>query len=92
MYLHIGNGQTVKKKRIIGIFDMDTATMSKNTKAFLSANQKKGKVEYSDSDIPRSFILYEDEKKEKRVHLSRISTSGLKARVKGGHDSSSEEE
>ena len=80
MYIHVGNGQTVKKKNIIGIFDMDTATMSKNTKSFLSSNQKKGKVEYSDSDIPRSFILYE-EGKEKKIRLSRISTTGLRARM-----------
>ena len=81
MYLHTGNGQTVKKKSIIGIFDMDTATMSKSTKSLLSANQKNGKVEYGDSDIPRSFILYENDKKEKRIRLSRISTVGLKSRI-----------
>lgn len=92
MYLHVGNGKTVKKKRIIGIFDMDTATMSKSTKSFLSVNQKKGQVEYSDSDIPRSFILYEDEKKKKRVRLSRISTQGLKARMSAHYESASEEE
>lgn len=84
MYLHTGNGQTVKKKRIIGIFDMDTATMSKITKTFLSQNSKKGKVEYSDSDIPRSFILYEDDKKQVRIRLSRISTLGLKTRIETG--------
>lgn len=84
MYLHTGNGQTVKKKRIIGIFDMDTATISKHTKVLLSSNQKKGKVEYGDSDIPRSFILYEDDKKQVRIRLSRISTLGLKTRIETG--------
>ena len=86
MYLHTGNGQTVKKKNIIGIFDMDTATMSKITKTFLSQNSKKGKVEYSDSDIPRSFIFYEDEKKEKRIRLSRISSTGLHSRMNGRYE------
>ena len=32
MYLHIGNGKSVKQKNIIGIFDLDTATVSKITK------------------------------------------------------------
>ena len=86
MYLHTGNGQTVKKKNIIGIFDMDTATMSKHTKTFLSVNQKNKKVEYRDSDIPRSFVLYEEKNKKCRIRLSRISTVGLKARMESSAD------
>ena len=81
MYLHTGNGQTLKKSKIIGIFDMDTATISKHTKTLLSVNQKEKKVEYSDDDIPRSFILYEDKKKSYRIRLSRISTTGLQVRI-----------
>ncbi len=81
MYLHTGNGQTLKKKKIIGIFDMDTSTISRHTKALLSANQKKRRVEYSDDDIPRSFILYEEKEKSYRIRLSRISTTGLKERI-----------
>ena len=34
MYLHIGNGKSVKREDIIGIFDLDTATVSKITKNF----------------------------------------------------------
>jgi hypothetical protein len=82
MYLHTGNGKTVRKKSIIGIFDMDTATVSSYTKVFLSAKQKKKALEYSDSDIPRSFVLYEKDKTY-RVRLSRISTYGLKSRLDG---------
>ena len=32
MYLHIGNGKSVKKKDIIGIFDLDTSTVTKTGK------------------------------------------------------------
>ena len=81
MYLHTGNGQTLKKKKIIGIFDMDTSTISRHTKTLLSKNQKEGKVEYGDDDIPRSFILYEDKEKSYRIRLSRISTTGLLSRI-----------
>ena len=38
MYLHIGNGVSVKEKDIIGIFDLDTSTVSKTTKKFLNEN------------------------------------------------------
>lgn len=82
MYLHIGNGKSLKKKDIIGIFDLDTATVSGITKKFINTNQERGKVEYSDSDLPRSFILASDGEGSV-VRLSRISTSGLRQRAEG---------
>ena len=83
MYLHIGNGVSIKKTKIIGIFDLDTATVSSVTKKFINKRQKKGEVIYTDSDLPRSFVLCEDGKKEYKVRLSRISPSGLKVRADG---------
>ena len=78
MYLHIGNGMNIRKSEIIGIFDLDTATQSKITKKFINKHQKENKIDYDDTDLPRSFILT-----EKRIRLSRISTSGLKIRAEG---------
>lgn len=83
MYLHIGNGKSVRRKDIIGIFDLDTATVSKITKDFINKSQKNGEVIYLDSDLPRAFILL-DEDDNTRVRLSRISTSGLKMRLESG--------
>ena len=80
MYLHIGNGKSVKKKDVIGIFDLDTATVTKTGKDFINRYEKRGKVEYDDYDLPRSFILIE-ENKEYKIKLSRISSKGLKARA-----------
>lgn len=82
MYLHIGNGESVRPKDIIGIFDLDTATVSSISKKYISVNEKRGKVEYSDSDLPRSFIVTKKGNKEK-VILSRISSVGLKMRLEG---------
>ena len=82
MYLHIGNGVSIKDKDIIGIIDLDTATVSKITKKYISDNEKKGNVEYTDFDLPRSFIVCGDKKKSK-IKLSRISSIGLKQRVDG---------
>ncbi len=82
MYLHIGNGNSVRRKDIIGIFDLDTATVSKITKDFINKSQKKGELSYFDSDLPRAFILL-GSKGKSCVRLSRISTSGLKVRLDG---------
>lgn len=80
MYLHIGNRQSVKKKNIIGIFDLDTSTVTKTGKEFINRLEKAGAVEYADDDLPRSFVLISEGKKC-RVKLSRISTKGLVARA-----------
>ena len=82
MYLHIGNGVSVKDKEIIGIFDLDTSTVSKVTKKFLNEKSKEGNLEYTDDDLPRSFVFCCENKKYK-VKLSRISSIGLKQRIDG---------
>ena len=79
MYLHIGNGKNIRRRDVIGIFDLDTATVSSITKKFINTNEKEGRIEYNDADLPRSFVLTE-EKGEYKIKLSRISSSGLKAR------------
>lgn len=82
MYLHIGNGKCVRKKDVIGIFDLDTATVSGITKKFINKMEKAGRLEYYDIDLPRAFVLANDGK-ESFVRLSRISSTGLKQRVEG---------
>lgn len=57
MYLHLGQDLLIKKSDIIGIFDMDKATVSKRTRMFLEAKQKDGKVVNVATDIPKSFIV-----------------------------------
>lgn len=83
MYLHVGNGKSVKKKDVIGIFDLDSATISRVTKDFVNRKEKSGLVEYDYSDLPRSFILLDGE--PDRIVLSRISPQGLKIRIDEGY-------
>ena len=83
MYVHIGNGESVRDTDIIGIFDLDTSTVSKITRDFINKKQKSGNVSYTDLDLPRSFVLTEEKGKIK-VRLSRISTVGLKQRLEAG--------
>ncbi len=82
MYLHIGNGEIVNHEDIIGIFDMDTATVSSLSRQFLSNAEQNKEIWYGDSDIPKSFIVCaEENKKEQKIVFSRISTSSLKLRT-----------
>ena len=80
MYLHIGNGKSLKKKQIRGIFDLDTATVTRAGKEFINKKEKEGSLIYEDFDLPRSFVLTEDGG-ESKVYLSRISSHGLRMRA-----------
>ena len=85
MYLHIGNGESIKTDQIIGIFDLDTSTISKTTKQYISKMQKENLVEYTDSDLPRAFVLSSERKRKSKgkIKLSRISSVGLLQRIEG---------
>ena len=82
MYIHIGNDVILRKKKILGIFDMDNATVSPITRGFLSHKQKELLVSSaSPYDIPKSFIVYL-ENGESRVYFSPLSQASLMGRMR----------
>lgn len=80
VYTHAGNGRLVRTGSIIGIFDMDTSTHSASAKRFLEICQDEGRLIVTTSDVPRSFIVTEDE----MVTLSLISPKTMAERIKRG--------
>ena len=48
--------KSIRKKNIIGIFDLDTSTVSSVTKSFLSTAEKANKIS-GINILPKSFIL-----------------------------------
>lgn len=84
MYTHAGNNRIIRTKEIIGIFDMDTATMSQATRDYLRAAEKDGRMVNIKEEIPKSFIVTEKEDGRDTVWVSQISTSALLGRVKAG--------
>ena len=57
MFLHIGSNQNVRTSEILGIFDMDTATVAPQTKRFLSRAQRDGGIVNVSDDLPKSFVV-----------------------------------
>ncbi len=76
MYLHLGNNISIKTNSIIGVFDLEKATIGKTTKDFLRFNEKKKRVINISKEIPKSFIVC-DENNEMNVYISQISTNTL---------------
>ena len=87
MYLHAGNNKLIRVKDIIGIFDMDNATVEADTRNFLKRVQTDGALEISKNEIPKSFILYEKNENKTAVCISQLSTVSLASRIKKKLDS-----
>lgn len=79
MYLYLGADRSVKNDRILGIFDMDTATISPVTRSFLAKAQREGRVDTAleANGIPKSFVVSDGAK----VCLSQYSPYSLKGRI-----------
>ena len=80
MFLHVGNNKNIRERNVIGIFDMDTATESAITRKFLGEKQKQLLVEIAAVEIPKSFILFEENGLSK-VCISPRSSSALRGRM-----------
>lgn len=85
MHINIGANKLVRKKEIVGIFDLDTASHEKDTKDFLKACEKKKILEMCGNDLPKAFVLTASEKKKQknsRIYLTTLSSASLAGRNK----------
>ena len=85
MFLHLGQETVVDTKNIIGIFDMDTSTVSKFSRNFLNLAQKQGKVVNVSYELPKSFVVC-NENGEIVVYISQLSSITLENRAFKGYD------
>ena len=81
MYLHLGEKTVVRTDSIVGIFDLDNTTVSKNTRNFLKQAQKNGEVINVSFELPKSFIVCE-ENNETKVYISQMAATTLYRRIK----------
>lgn len=81
MYLHLGQDTVVSMDEIIGIFDLDTSTVSKSTRDYLTKTEKDGNVINVSMDLPKSFIVCSGRDGKKRVYISQISSATLLKRT-----------
>ena len=77
MFIHLGEDTVVNDKEIIGVFDIDTSTVNKATRDYLSKAEKDKRIIYVNYDLPKSFIVCDD-----KVYISPINTSTINKRSK----------
>ncbi|MCL1793852.1 MAG: DUF370 domain-containing protein [Oscillospiraceae bacterium] len=56
MFVQAAKDRYIMQREIVGVFDLDTSTISGVTKNFLSKAEKDGKTAGIDS-LPKSFVL-----------------------------------
>ena len=84
MYLHLGQSVVTAYQDVIGIFDLDNASWSHRTRAFLERAEREGRVVNAAADIPRSFILIKKGQQKPIIYLSQFSSATLKGRIETG--------
>ncbi|NCE63821.1 DUF370 domain-containing protein [Pseudoflavonifractor sp. 524-17] len=79
MYLHLGQSVVVPFGDIIGIFDLDNTTASHLTRAFLTRGEQEGRVVNVCEDLPKSFVLCQEE--DPRIYISQLAPATLVRRA-----------
>ncbi len=83
MYLHLGRDVVVPYSSVIAVVDMDTATSSRHTRAFLSAAEKQNRVLVVTDELPRSAVICGG-KNGAEVYICQISSKTLLRRATEG--------
>lgn len=81
MYLHLGEDCLVNTKDIVGIFDLEKASISKKTKEFLVEAAKRSEVTTVSYEMPKTFIIT-SKKGKNSVYISQLSAATLYKRQK----------
>lgn len=82
MYLHLGQETVVKTDAVLGIFDLENTSLSKYTKEFLVAANKRGSVINVSYEMPKSYVLCLEQDREV-LYISQISSRTLLKRAQG---------
>ena len=81
MYLHLGQETVVRLREVVGIFDMENATISKSPRQFLADAEKGGRVCNVTMELPKSFVVCVDRDGTETVYISQISSATLLKRA-----------
>lgn len=81
MFIHLGENTIVKTKDIVGIFDMDNATVMKSSRTFLNKAEKEKRTVTVSFELPKSFVVCRENKKNK-IYISQLSSATLENRSK----------
>ena len=80
MYLHLGNEIVIKNDEIVGIFDIETTSVSKITREFFANAERDMMVTNVTNELPKSFVVTSGSSSN-RIYISQISAQTLRKRT-----------
>ena len=80
MYIHLGRDYVLNDRDIIGIFNLETTTISPRGREFLNYAQKNGAVVSLSVELPQSYVLADGGVVD-TVYLSELSSAVLRRRA-----------
>lgn len=80
MYIHLGRDYVLNDQDIIGIFNLETTTISPRGREFLNYMQKNGAVVSLSDELPQSYVLADGAMVD-TVYLSELSPTALRRRA-----------
>ena len=77
MYIHIGRDEVVRKKKIVGIFDLDQASQNADTLNYLRRAEKEGRLINVTDELPKAFVVTDDGK----VYMTQLGAKTILGRI-----------
>lgn len=77
MFLFLGGDITVRSSDVIGIFDIEECSVSRITADYLNVCQKKSQIVNISENMPKSFIVTEN-----NTYISNVSNNTIRGRSK----------
>ena len=79
MYIHLGRDYLLNVRDVIGIFNLETTTISPRGREFLNYAQKNGAVVSLSEELPQCYVLADAP--VDTVYLSELSSTAMKKRT-----------
>ena len=77
MYIHLGRDYVLNDRDIIGIFNLETTTITPRGREFLNYAQKNGAVVSLSDELPQSYVLADGAVVD-TVYLSELSPAAMR--------------
>lgn len=61
MFLHLSKNESVRRSEVVGIFDIDNASLSKDTRNLMKNMQETHKTVSLCDDLPKTLVLCDNE-------------------------------
>ncbi|MBR2901252.1 MAG: DUF370 domain-containing protein [Clostridia bacterium] len=79
-YIQLEKGESIDTKDIVGFFDIESASISPNTKEIFRRKEEETGVVNVSNDLPKSFLLCDGEFTD-TIYISGLSTESIRKRL-----------